>query len=221
MTSRPHSSTRGTPPGSWGADVPGLRASLLVLAATAALSACAPHTAANAQASGYGPAPDFTLPNVAGGDFTLGAQRGSVVVLSFTAANCTEECPVLEAVLQRAARAWKAQGILARRVTIATVEIDPKTNGAAAVAKLRAKWWPQPGWAFLRSDAAATAPVLKAYNILVLPPPKGHADVEHTVEVYVIDPHGNESDILAPGANLSVPALERAVKRAYTPSGKA
>ena len=189
----------------------------------AALTACAPH-AATTQATaqdGYGPAPDFTLPDVAGGTFALNAHRGGVVVLSFTAANCTEECPVLEAVLQRAARDWKAQGSLARRVTIATVEIDPKTNGTAAVAKLRAKWWPAPGWAFLRGDAAQTAAVLKAYNILVLPPPKGHDDVEHTVEVYVIDANGRESDILAPGANLSLRGLERAVRRAYRPSGKA
>ncbi|TAM75010.1 SCO family protein [bacterium] len=198
--------------------------SLLAAALLAALTACAPHAASTsaAQASDYGPAPEFTLPNVTGGAFALAAQRGRVVVLSFTAANCTEECPVLEAILQRAARAWKAQGALGPRVTIATMEIDPKTNGTAAVAKLRAKWWPASGWAFLRGNAAQTAPVLKAYDILVLPPPnKGHDDVEHTVEVYVIDPQGRERDILAPGANLSVSALERAVERAYKPSGKA
>ncbi len=196
---------------------------LLTVTLLAALTACAPHAGpatSTAAAADYGPAPEFTLPNVAGGAFTLGSHRGSVVVLSFTAANCTEECPVLEAILQRAARVWKARGTLDRGVTIATMEIDPKTNGMAAEAKLRAKWWPAPGWAFLRGDAAHTTAVLNAYHILVLPPPKGHDDVEHTVEVYVIDPQGRESDILAPGANLSLAALERAVERAYKPSGK-
>jgi|GEM_PF-3765266 len=192
---------------------------VLAVALSAILSACTPRAHV---VRDYGPAPSFTLPDASGGTFSLAQQerRGNVVVLTFVAANCTEECPELEAVLKRAAERWSARGQLGTRVTIATVELDPATNSMASVAKLRAKTWPRAGWAFLRGTPEETKSVLRDYNITVLPPKPGHDDVVHSVEVYVINPQGRESEVLAPGVNLTLANLERAVSLAHNPGGK-
>ncbi|MDE2572508.1 MAG: SCO family protein [bacterium] len=191
-------------------------ARIFAAAMLAALTACSSHAGGRnaASAPDYGAAPAFSLPDAAGGTFSLAAHRGGVVVLSFVAANCSQECPQMEAVLKRGAERWRAAGMLGKHVTIATVELDPKSNSMLAVARLRAKTWPADGWAFLRGTPEQTRAVLAGYGITVLPPPKGHDDVEHTAEVYVIDPNGRESAILAPGANLTLRSLEQAVSSA-------
>lgn len=58
-----------------------------------------------------GPAPDFTLPLYGGGEITLSALRGQVVVLNFWASwcdPCRDEAPFLE----RAWRKRKDQGVM-------------------------------------------------------------------------------------------------------------
>ena len=73
-----------------------------------------PTTAAATTASGAGvglPAPDFSLPTLDGGDFTLSEQRGKPVVLNFWATwciPCQREMPAL----QRAAEQYKDAVVL-------------------------------------------------------------------------------------------------------------
>ncbi len=192
-----------------------------LLFALAVLTACSPVAGHGSAARtsgatvGYGPAPDFSLPNVAGGRFTLSRQATAhrVVVLTFVTADCQEECPKVEAVLRTAARRLQSDGRLARSVEIATVELDPATNGLAAVRDLRRRLWPGRGWDFLRGSEADTARVLHDYAVYVEPRAK-HKDLVHSSYVYIVDDRLRQTDLLALGVNLTSAKLLKAIDAA-------
>lgn len=53
-----------------------------------------------------------------------------------------------------------------------------------------------PNWHFVTGDKASLQAVWKAFNIEVVPNPDG--DVEHSVDMYFIDPQGNERYVAYP-----------------------
>ena len=158
--------------------------------------------------SDYGAAPNFRLPNIAGGTFELTTQAAAhrAVVLTFVTADCKEECPKVEAILRAAAQRLDARHLLGRSVEIATIELDPKTNSVASVRALRRKLWPRRGWAFLRGSAAQTAPTLRDYQVYVQPRKPGK-DLVHSSYVYVIDDRMRQIDVLGPRVNLTPAAV--------------
>jgi len=164
----------------------------------------------------YGSAPDFSLPNVTGGTFRLAAQR-RVVVLTFVTADCTEDCPKVEAVLRSVAQRLGERGELGSDVEIASVEIDPSFNSIGAVKELRRRLWPARGWAFLRGAAPATRQVLRAYDVHVLPRRTGK-DLEHESLVYVISPALRKTDLLEPRVNLTPGDVLKAIETARASS---
>ena len=164
-------------------------------------------------ANDYGSAPDFTLPDVAGGAFRLSGQA-RVVVLTFVTADCTEDCPKVEAVLRSVAQRLRAAGELGKVAEVASIEVDPKTNSVKAVRELRQRLWPAKGWAFLRGDARATQDVLKAYDVHVFPRQPGK-DLEHESLVYVISSSRRKVDLLEPEVNLTPQTILRAIDRAH------
>jgi cytochrome oxidase Cu insertion factor (SCO1/SenC/PrrC family) len=164
-------------------------------------------------AKDYGPAPDFTLPNVAGGSFRLSTRR-RVVLLTFVTADCTEDCPKVEAILRSVAQKLRARGELGTIAEIASVEIDPNTNTVRAVKDLRQRLWPTNGWAFLRGNAQTTRALLKAYQVQVFPRQPGK-DLEHESLVYVISRARRRADLLEPKVNLTSQALLRAIAQAH------
>ena len=173
----------------------------------------------------YGVAPNFRLPNVAGGTFELASVAAAhrAVVLTFVTADCKEECPKVEAILRAAAQRLDTRHLLGRSVEIATIELDPKTNGVASVRALRRKLWPREGWAFLRGSATQTAPILHAYDVYVEPRKPGK-DLVHSSYVYVIDDRMRQIDLLGPGVNLTpatVVADAQAAVAHRTPPGVA
>ena len=176
------------------------------------------------QLSDYGLAPDFRLTDVAGGTFQLSAQPRKVVVLTFVAADCRDECPKVEGILRSAAMRLQQTGRLGRAAQIVTVEIDPRTNSIASVQALRRRLWPRAGWAFLRGDAAQTSALVKAYDVYVGPRVLGK-DVVHASWVFVITRDLRERAILAPGTNLTtnsvVGAVDDAVADRTTDDGDA
>lgn len=195
----------------------------LAVALAAVLQGCsvAPHggIAAGGPAIGpnvdYGPAADFMLPDVAGGRFHLASEavKHRVVVLTFVTADCHEECPKVEAVLRSAAQKLARTGKLGRNVEIATVELDPKANSAAAVGELRNKLWPRPGWAFLRGSVPETTAVLHAYGVVVQPRTPGK-DLVHSSYVYLIDDRLRQVELFALDVNLTPAKLIHAVENA-------
>ena len=194
------------------------RLTLLAAVLAAALEGCSvsPHSApAGAAKTDYGRAPDFTLPDVAGGQFQLARQAAMhrVVVLSFVTADCHEEYPKVEAVLRSTAHNLARRDELGRHVEIATVELDPQTNGVPAVRELRSKLWPRPGWAFLRGSLPETTRVLHAYDVVVEHRTPGK-DLVHSSFVYVIDDRMRQVDLFALDVNLTPAKLVRAVENA-------
>jgi thiol-disulfide isomerase/thioredoxin len=71
-----------------------------------------------------GPAPDFTLPARAGGEMSLGALRGQVVLINFWATwcgPCRKEMPLLDQIYQR----YKGLGF-----TLLAVNVEEDSAGA-------------------------------------------------------------------------------------------
>ena len=198
-----------------------LRLPAAVLAAFFVGCSVSPQGAPNGAAHGsaakadYGPAPDFTLPDVAGGRFHLARQAAEhrVVVLTFVTADCHEECPKVEAVLRSAAQKLAQANRLGKSVEIATVEVDPQTISASAVRELRRKLWPRPGWAFLRGSVTETTAVLHAYDVVVEPRAPGK-DLVHSSFVYVIDQGLRQVGLFALDVNLTPTKLARGVENA-------
>lgn len=205
----------------------GLRPIALGMVLIVAVAGCniprRPVTSDATPAADYGPAPNFELPNVAGGMFELRNQTAAhrAVILTFVAADCREACPKVEAVLRTAAQSLQARHALGRSVEIATVELDPRTNTLQAVRALRKKVWPHAGWAFLRGSPAQTKLALRAYDAYAAPRKPGK-DIEHSSYVYVIDDRMRQIDLLAPGVNLTpamvVSAADAAVSHHAPPS---
>ncbi len=198
-----------------------MRAAVLLLAV---LTACSPAIHRDvgddlntAGRTDYGPAPAFSLPNVAGGSFRLAREAAShrTVVLTFVTADCQEECPKVEAVLLSAARTLAHRGSLGRSVDIVTVELDPQTNSLAAVSALRSRLWPQQGWDFLRGSPRQTAAVTHAYDVYVSPRVPGH-DLVHSSYVYVVNDHLRQVELLALDVNLTPAKLLRAIAKSST-----
>lgn len=194
---------------------------VLLIGATAGCSHSPDRSASNPPApreghSDYGSAPDFALPNVAGGRYELAQQVHAhhVVVLSFVAADCREECPKVEAILRSTAQRLAARSARDRQVEIATVELDPQTNSVPTVRQLRSRLWPQRGWAFLRGTPAQTTSVLHAYGVVVEPRKAGR-DIVHSSYVYVINDRLRQVDLLAPDVNLTATKLISAVDATF------
>src|SRR2546430_14764054 len=98
------------------------------------------------------PAPDFSLPDVAGADVKLSELRGSIVLLSFIYTSCAAACPLLTqrmAVLQ--GRLTDARP-LPGEVNLLSVTVDPERDSAAVLARHAHAFTARPRrWRFLRS----------------------------------------------------------------------
>ncbi len=151
--------------------------------------------------SSYGPAVAFTLPDVAGGSYSMSAKPGRYIVLSFVSATCRDACPQIEAILKQAAQLLQQRGELGHNVEFVTVEIDPAHDSLNTVRALRARLWPHPGWAFLRGTPRQSQPILQTYDEMPVPNSSG-PDIAHPTFVYVIDPVGH-TNILGLNAAIS------------------
>ena len=120
------------------------RTTLLGLsAALLALPGCLPATpsadAADAVAVVGEPAPDFTLPDTTGADFTLSAHRGSTVVLEWF----NPDCPFVryayeDGPLAKMAQTWTDQGVV--WVAVNSGKPGKQGTGAERNTKARADW---------------------------------------------------------------------------------
>src|SRR2546427_11435591 len=107
------------------------------------------------------PAPDFSLPDVAGADVKLSELRGSIVLLSFIYTSCAAACPLLTqpmAVLQ--GRLTDAR-LLPGEVTLLPRTGHPHRDSAAVLARY-AQAFPAspPRWPFLPPHPDRLGPVL-------------------------------------------------------------
>lgn len=137
-----------------------------------------------------GLAATFALTDERGRPFSLSAQRGDVVVLSFFDGRCNDICPVLAAELKEADTDL---GPLRERVSLVTVNTDP---GALAVSGLRAAAATGlsglPNWHMVTGPLQEMDSVWRAYGITVNFDPSSRV-VVHNDLLYILEPGGRFS----------------------------
>jgi protein SCO1/2 len=147
------------------------------LACAAAVAAC----------SGGKSAPDFTLRDDRGNAWTLSAQQGKAVLLTFGFTHCRDTCP---ATLARLSRVSGSLHDGSHRVEIAFVTIDPARDGVAVLHRFVERFQPPPGGAIvgLTGSPQEIARVKGAYHVWTHAMPRG--DIAHTAVIFFIDPRG-------------------------------
>lgn len=150
------------------------------LALAAVLASCGPRGPA---------APDFTLTSDAGQRWTMSAQRGHAVLLTFGFTHCADTCP---ATLAKLAHLVRKSGAQAAGVRIAMVTVDPRRDTVAALHAFVSRFGN--GAVGLTGPTASIQSVERAYHVWVqpLPPKRGRSgyDVAHSAAIYLIDAGG-------------------------------
>ncbi len=132
-------------------------------------------------------APNFTLLDQYGSDWTLSAQRGTDVALYFGYTHCPDDCPTTLAKLARAISLLHTT-----RAEIAFVTVDPSRDTPSRFKAYLRRFH---GAAIfgLTGTRAALARIYRAYGIWAQPHarnPRGGYDVAHSSPVFLIDARG-------------------------------
>lgn len=146
------------------------------LVSAAAVTACA--AAATA--------PDFTLHDDRGRQWTLSQQQGKVVLLTFGFTHCADTCPATLAKLTRMTGSLRRG---ARDVEIAFVTIDPGRDAAPVLRRYVARFAHSGDGKIvgLTGTPQEVERVKTAYHIWSQPTPH---DIAHTAAIFLIDPRG-------------------------------
>lgn len=130
-------------------------------------------------------APDFTLTDQNGQQFSLSAQRGKTVVLFFGYTHCPDECPLT---LAHIALAIRSLGPAGHDVEPVFVTTDPARDSPPVLKAYLANFGPQ--FVGLTGSRAALAKAYTAYHVFTqkLPPQKGDDGYEmaHGTALYYI-----------------------------------
>lgn len=132
-------------------------------------------------------APDFSLPGSKGGEFSLSAQRGKLVVLGFGFSHCPDICPLTLATL---AQVHKNLGALADQVQVVYVTVDPERDSVERLREYMGHF--NKSFIGITGSAEDLSEVRKAYGIIAAR--EVHKDgsyaVHHSSYVYLIDKEG-------------------------------
>ena len=136
------------------------------------------------------PAPDFSLTQANGENFTLSAQKENVVLLFFGYTYCPDVCPTTLADL---AQAMKRLGRQSERVRVVFISVDPQRDTPERAQSYAAAF--DPSFIGLSGTEADLQPVWNAYGVyrLVRDSESRGSDylVDHSARVYLIDGKGN------------------------------
>jgi len=141
-------------------------------------------------------APTFTLRDQRHQRWSLAAQRGKVVVLTFYNAICNDICPVLGAEIRQASRELGGD---VSKIEFAIVNTDPQaTSISTNTSALRATGLSsESSVVFLSGSVADMNPVWKAYGVRISVGAKA-GEVSHNNTLYFITPSGNLSGYAIP-----------------------
>lgn len=126
---------------------------------------------------------DFTLTDDQGQPYTLAAQRGNVVLLSFGFTHCPDVCPLT---LARYRAVLKLLGDEAARVRPVMVSIDPARDTPAVLAPYVRYF--DPRITGLTGEPDAVAAVARQYGATAMP--AGNGQLAHSDYLYLIDAQG-------------------------------
>jgi protein SCO1/2 len=132
------------------------------------------------------PAPRLSLQDAAGRRFTLSAQRGRYVLVTFLYTHCPDVCPLIASNLNTVLRAVGPKA----NVEVLAVSVDPKGDTAAAVRAYEKRMHLEPGFHFLIGTRAALRPVWAAWHVLAVDRKPGLVD--HVAYTALVDRTGRQ-----------------------------
>jgi cytochrome oxidase Cu insertion factor (SCO1/SenC/PrrC family) len=144
------------------------------------------------------PAPDFTLTDQTGNTVSMSKLRGTLTLMTFLDAVCSDDCPIIA---NQIAAADRALGPLARRVQIVAIDTNPIFHRVEDVQAFTRSHGlgDLPNWHFLAGPPTQLDDALAAYGIVVQVPAVGM--IAHGEGIYFISPDGTTAAYLGDGAN--------------------
>jgi len=148
-------------------------------------------------------APDFSLRDYRGTRVSMGALRGSVVVLSFVDSKCTQKCPIVASVIAQTMKQLPAS--VRHQVVPILLSVDPKVDTPVNIRRFLARRGAL-GLTYLVGPTRTMRPIWKAYGILAAVD-SGNADV-HSSDVRIFDRSGIWVTTEHAGEDLTAANLE-------------
>jgi protein SCO1 len=149
------------------------------------------------------PAADFTLTSDSGSPWSLSAQRGKPVALTFGYTHCTDTCPLTLAKLARATRSLGPRG---NDVEIVFVTVDPQRDTPAVLGAFLRQFGP--GFTGLTGTLEQVTSVEQAYHVWGqrVPGRPGSPDYDeaHGSAIFFIDRDGRVRGIHDAGDSIQV-----------------
>lgn len=155
--------------------------------------------------------------NSQGRRVSLASMTGKTIVISDSMTLCSEDCPLDTANVVTAARRADAAG-LTRRVEFLTVTVDPARDTPRRLRAFRAFYTAAhslPNWQLLTGSRQNLARLWKYFGVYWkrvpedTPPDRDWMtgkplayDIEHSDEVFVVDPHAHERYVISGHAHV-------------------
>jgi len=129
-------------------------------------------------------APPVSLHDASGRRFTLSAQRGRYVLVTFIYTHCPDVCPLITSNLNTVLRTLGPKA----NIDVLAVSVDPKGDTASAVATFVRSHRLRPQFHYLTGSTKALERVWRLYNVSSVR--RGGAGVDHTLYTLVLDRSG-------------------------------
>jgi protein SCO1/2 len=191
----------------------GLRLALALLLG-ALTAACRPEQPLPVYAS----LPPFTLTDQAGRPFGSDDLGGRVALIDFIYTTCADSCPLLSANMRQVQQALKAEGLLASRVMLLSLSVDPDRDRPEVLRAYAERFGAEiEGWKFLTGPAETIGDVgqgLKLGRAIPLPPSPTQpvVNLAHSNRFVLVDGSG-QVRAYYPGEELVLDDVLRDLKR--------
>ena len=131
-------------------------------------------------------APALSLRDSSGRRFTLRAERGRYVLVTFLYTHCPDVCPLIASNLNTVLRTLGPEG----NVEVLAVSVDPKGDTASTVRAYEKRLHLEPSFHFLIGTRAQLHPLWSAWHVLAVE--RKAALVDHVAYTALVDPAGKE-----------------------------
>jgi protein SCO1 len=149
--------------------------------------------------------PQPRLIDQTGHAFTLGALRGTPLIVTFVSAHCTDACPLINAQFADAARQVQRRRIAARLLTIT---LDPEHDTPATMRALAKRFEANPRYWLLASGSLDDVhQIMRAFGVVAVQGERGYRD-QHTTFVYVFNAGGNFVRTMLASTDLSAAIVD-------------
>jgi len=149
----------------------------------------APYTFLGAAINPPQPAPEFSVQDIRGQNFSLSDQKGKVVLLFFGYTSCPDECPATMAVLKLVKAGL---GRNADRVDIIFISIDPARDTPPVVQAYVEKF--DPSIIGITGTESELQPIWQNYGVYI-EKTMGSTDTQytltHSTRIFLVDTQGN------------------------------